>query len=126
MIHNFTYAVTAALVLALMLFIKPVIVYTPCGIALPISTTSAPASDQVSILPPWHNSGKKLAWINVEYHQDQQSEQAAKKIAEFGSLLAKQQGANGLKVNVVGYQPPTAQGEPMAMYVLRGVAVHDV
>ena len=124
--QNVAYLLTAAIVLGLLFLAKPAIVYTPHGIALPITTEAAKSSSKkVDVLPPWHATGKQLAWINVEFHQDQQSEKAAKQLADFGRELARNQGANALKVNVVGYQPPKAQGEMLAMYVLRGVAVHD-
>lgn len=124
--QNVAYLLTAAIVLGLLFLAKPAIVYTPHGIALPmIENTPKASSKQVDVLPPWHATGNQLAWINVEFHQDQQSEEGAKKLADFGRQLARSQGANGLKVNIVGYQPPSAQGEMLAMYILRGVAVHD-
>lgn len=124
--QNVAYLLTAAIVLGLLFLAKPAIVYTPHGIALPMTTaTPKIQSKQVDVLPPWHATGKPLAWVNVEYHQGQQSEQGAKKLADFGRELARSQGANALKINVVGFQPPSAQGEILAMYILRGVAVHD-
>ena len=128
MTHNLVYTATAAIVLGLLLLLKPAINYQPCGIALPIksASTSTMSSNQIAILPPWHTGGEKLAWVNVEYHQDKASEIAAKAITAKASQLAQQQGANALQINVAGYSPPFQQGEPMAMYILRGVALNDV
>lgn len=128
MTHNLVYTATAAVVLAILLLLKPAIVYKPCGIALPIanSTANKMSAKHINILPPWHIGGQSLAWVNVEYHQDKASEKAAKAITAKASELAQQQGANALKINIAGFNPPFQQGEPMAMYILRGVALNDV
>ncbi len=122
--QNIAYVITAAVVYAILAFVRPVIAYTPHGIALPIDkSTATQTSNKVTVLPPWKLHGKKLAWVNVEYHQLEQTKAAADAIVRYASELVKKQGGNGLVIQQMGFQPPQAVGKPLAMYVLRGIAV---
>ncbi|MDF1795812.1 MAG: hypothetical protein P1U63_04660 [Coxiellaceae bacterium] len=122
--QNIAYIVTAAIVYAILAFVRPVIAYNPHGIALPIAkSTATQTSNDVTVLPPWKEHGKKLAWVNVEYHQLTQSKAAADAIVRYATELVRKQGGDGLVIQQMGFQPPQAVGKPLAMYVLRGVAV---
>jgi nucleotide-binding universal stress UspA family protein len=122
--QNLAYILAAVIALAFMWLIKPSIHYSPKGIALPIQAAahSPTHSSDINVLPPWTSYQKKLAWINVEYHSLKPSKPEAKKALDKALQLAKSQGANGLVILGVGYQPPSAIPE-LAMYVLRAVAV---
>lgn len=120
--QNIAYILAAIIALGFMWLIKPRIEYTAKGIALPIQTVKATDSTSISVLPPWAPYHKKLAWVNVEYHSLKPSKPEAQKALNKALQLAKSQGANGLVILGVGYQPPTAIPE-LAMYVLRAVAV---
>ncbi len=122
--HNIAYIITAAIVYAILAFVKPVIAYTPHGIILPMQkSTLGHTANNVKVVAPWQSNGKKLAWVNVEYHQLKQSKQAQDNIVRFAADLVRKAGGNGLVIQQMGYQPPEAQGKPLAMYILRGVAV---
>ncbi|MDF1653568.1 MAG: hypothetical protein P1U34_00495 [Coxiellaceae bacterium] len=122
--QNIAYIITAAIVYAILAFVRPVIAYTPHGIALPIAkSTLTQTPNDVTVLPPWKQEGKKLAWVNVEYHQVTQSKAAADAIVRKATDIVRKQGGDGLVIQQMGFQPPEAVGKPLAMYVLRGVAV---
>jgi hypothetical protein len=120
-----TYIVAALIAYSVVAMFKPVVTFTPKGLTLPIHKMlkQKHLTASVHLYPAWYQSGKKLAWVNVELHAVTQSKKAEKQIIDKARQMAGEYGANGLIIQALGFQPPGPNGAGLAMYVLHGVAI---
>ena len=117
----------AAIVVIIVYFLVPSVVYSPKGILLPRGKNlSAILADQVSILqgasaPKTYQS---LGYVNVQYHSTTETRQGYRELIQYARSLAGQAGANA--IILIGYGHTAAKQVPasQASYILRGMAIY--
>ena len=91
--------------MVLVYWLQPTIVNQPCGIALPVSPSSATTPDQVNLVVSDPQITPVAAYVNVVYMTDSISTVTNVIVANYAKKLAATMGSKKINVMFTGYDP---------------------
>lgn len=123
--QNLVYVGIAALIFAILSWIRPVHPFQPTGIILPMTKqTLIPTMKNIQLFQAMPVSATQLAYINIEGHSLKPTRVQENQMLVTANSMAQQVGANGLVINTFGYEGASSDDPaPLAKYVLFATAI---